>query len=246
MDLEYVAEKIREGIRSGSLIVLTGLMEVYYEGRAASSLGPGERLLIIKQDGSLLVHRPTGYEPVNWQPPGSKIEVFLEDGVLVIEARRMNPEELLKVKIKSVYSVEVRKLRDLAEFAMYATEEEMKKAILLDPSLIEEGFKPMEDERRAGRAGFIDILGVDSSGNLTVIEIKRRNATAEDIRQLIGYVNEIEKEFGRKPRMIIAAPGIQKSAIRELTRYGVEFKCVTPKKCHEVLQRRRGLDRFLA
>ena len=78
LDLEYAAEKIREGIRSGSLIVLMGLMEVYYEGRAASSLGPGERLLIIKQDGSLLVHRPTGYEPVNWQPPGSKIEIFLE------------------------------------------------------------------------------------------------------------------------------------------------------------------------
>jgi len=128
---------------------------------------------------------------------------------------------------------------------MYATEEEMKKAILLEPSLIEEGFKPIAEERRAGRAGFIDVLGVDSLGNLVVVEIKRRNATPEDVKQLLSYVKEIEKEFGKKPRMILAAPGIQKSAARELAAYGVEFRCVTPRRCHEILQRGKGLDKFL-
>lgn len=245
MDLAEAAERIREGIRSRKLILVLGSMEVYYEGRAASSLGLGERLLIIKQDGSLLVHRPTGYEPVNWQPPGSRIDVDLRNGVLVVEARRISPEELLRIIVRSVRSVEAHRLEDSAEFAMYATEEEMKRAILLEPSLIEEGFKPMEDERRAGRAGFIDILGVDSSGNLVVVEIKRRTATAEDVKQLLGYVKEIENEFGRKPRMILVAPGVQKSAAKELARYGVEFKCLTPRRCHEILQRGRGLDRFL-
>ena len=67
MDPEKAAEKIRDGLRSKSLVILVGLMEVFYEGRAASSLGEGERLLIVKQDGSMLVHRPMGYEPVNWQ-----------------------------------------------------------------------------------------------------------------------------------------------------------------------------------
>ena len=245
MDLEEATEKIREGLRSKSLVILVGLMEVFYEGRASSSLGAGERLLLIKQDGSLLVHRPTGYEPVNWQPPGSLIDVFLRDGALVIEARRISPQEVLRVIVKKVYSIDTYRLKDSAEFAMYATEEEMKKAILLEPSLIEEGFKPVEEERRAGQAGFIDILGVDSSGNLVVVEIKRRNATTEDVKQLLSYANEIEKEFGKKPRMILAAPGVQKSAIRELTSYGMEFRCVTPRRCHEILQRGKGLDKFL-
>lgn len=245
MRLEEAAEKLREGIRSRSLIVLTGLMEVFYEGRASSSLGEGERLLLIKQDGSVLVHRPTGYEPVNWQPPGSLISVIVRDGVLVIEARRLSPEEILRVVVKKVYSIESHKLEDSAEFAMHATEEEMKRAILLEPSLIEEGFKPIEDERRAGRAGFVDIFGVDSSGNLVVVEIKRRNATSEDVRQLVSYVKEIEKELGRRPRMILAAPGVQRSASRELAAYGVEFKCLSPKRCHEILKRGRGLEEFL-
>lgn len=245
MDLEKAVEKIREGLRNKALVILVGLMEVFYEGRAASSLGAGERLLIIKQDGSMLVHRPMGYEPVNWQPPGSKIDVILRNGELVIEARRASPQEVLRVVLKDVYMAETYRLQDSAEFAMYATEEEMKRAILLEPSLIEEGFEPIEEERRVGRAGFIDILGADSAGNLVVVEIKRRNATAEDVRQLVGYVKEIERELGRKPRMILAAPGVQRSAIRELTAYGVEFRCITPRRCHEVLRRGRGLDRFL-
>lgn len=245
MDLEKAAEKIRDGLRSKALVILVGLMEVFYEGRAASSLGAGERLLVIKQDGSMLVHRPMGYEPVNWQPPGSKVDVALRDGEIVIEARRVSPQEVLRIVLKDVYMVETYRLEDSAEFAMYATEEEMKEAILLEPSLIEEGFKPIEEERRAGRAGFIDILGVDSAGNLIVVELKRRNATAEDVKQLVSYVREIEQEFGRRPRMILAAPGVQRSATRELTAYGVEFRCITPKRCHEILQRGRGLDRFL-
>ena len=205
MRLEEAAEKLKEGIRSRSLMVLVGLMEVFYEGRASSSLGEGERLLIIKQDGSVLVHRPTGYEPVNWQPPGSMIDVAMRDNELVIEARRLSPEEILRITVKRVYSLEAYRLEDSAEFAMYATEEEMKRAILLEPSLIEEGFKPIEDERRVGRAGFVDIFGVDSSGNIVVIEIKRRNATSEDVKQLVSYVREIERELGRRPRMILFA-----------------------------------------
>ncbi len=243
--LEEAAEKLREGIRSGSLVVLVGLMEVSYEGRASSSLGEGDRLLIIKQDGSVLVHRPTGYEPVNWQPPGSMIDVAVRGNELIIEARRLSPEEILRITVKNVYSLEAYKLEDSAEFAMYATEEEMKRAIILEPSLIEEGFKPIEDERRAGRAGFVDIFGVDSSGNIVVIEIKRRNATSEDVKQLVSYVREIEKELGRRPRMILVAPGVQRSASKMLAAHGVKFRCLSPKKCHEVLRRGRGLDRFL-
>jgi RecB family endonuclease NucS len=69
--LEEAAERLREGIRSRSLMVLVGLMEVFYEGRASSSLGEGERLLIIKQDGSVLIHRPTGRLAVTLIQPTS-------------------------------------------------------------------------------------------------------------------------------------------------------------------------------
>lgn len=60
-------------------LIVAGNCKVDYVGRASSKLELGERLLIIKADGSLLVHRPTGYEPVNWQPSGSIFHAQLKD-----------------------------------------------------------------------------------------------------------------------------------------------------------------------
>ena len=244
MDLAEAVERIREAIRSKRLLIVVGRMEVSYEGRASSTLGSGDRVLMIKPDGSVLVHRPTGYEPVNWQPPGSKIEVLLDDE-LMIEARRVKPREILRIIFSEIYDVSSYKLRDEAEFAMYATEEDMRRAILMKPSLIEDGFKPIECERRAGDAGFIDILGVDSMGRLVVVEIKRRNVTSEDVKQLVRYVEKIDEEFGKRPRALIVAPGVQRSAMRELELHRVEFKALSPRRCAEILREGRGLERFL-
>ena len=244
MDLAEAAERVREAIRSREFLIVVGRMRVSYEGRASSTLGFGDRVLMIKPDGSVLIHRPTGHEPVNWQPPGSKIEVLLDDG-LVVEARRVRPKEVLRIVFSEIYDASSYKLRDEAEFAMYATEEDMRKAILMRPSIIEDGFKPIECERRAGDAGFIDILGVDSAGKLVVVEIKRRSATSEDVKQLVRYVEKIEEEFGRRPRAIIVAPGVKRSAVRELELYGVEFRALSPKRCAEILREGKGLERFL-
>jgi len=244
LDLAEAAERVREAIRSREFLIVVGRMRVSYEGRASSTLGFGDRVLMIKPDGSVLIHRPTGHEPVNWQPPGSKIEVLLDDG-LVVEARRVRPKEVLRIVFSEIYDASSYKLRDEAEFAMYATEEDMRKAILMRPSIIEDGFKPIECERRAGDAGFIDILGVDSAGKLVVVEIKRRSAASEDVKQLVRYVEKIEEEFGRRPRAIIVAPGVKRSAVRELELYGVEFRALSPKRCAEILRKGKGLERFL-
>ncbi|MEN2974877.1 MAG: endonuclease NucS [Candidatus Caldarchaeales archaeon] len=244
MDIDWIVGKLKESLLKRELIIIVGLFEVLYEGRASSKLGLGERLLMIKSDYSVIIHRPVSYEPVNWQPPRSKIEVKIVDGKLTIEARRPKPAELLIVKFAEVYHFSSFKLRDEAEFHMYATEEDMKKALLIQPSLIEEGFKILEEEKSIRPSGFIDIFGTDLSGRLVVVEIKRREVTVEDIRQLVQYVNSIEREVGKRPRAIIAAPKIQKSATRELKLHNVEFKCISPRKCMEVLEKTRGLDRF--
>ena len=76
MDLAEAVERIREAIRSKRLLIVVGRMEVSYAGRASSILGSGDRVLMIKPDGSVLIHRPMGYEPVNWQPPGSRSRCF--------------------------------------------------------------------------------------------------------------------------------------------------------------------------
>ena len=56
---------ISEGILGKMVVLVAGRCRVQYVGRAKSNLEPGERILIIKADGSLLVHRSVGYEAVN-------------------------------------------------------------------------------------------------------------------------------------------------------------------------------------
>ena len=77
--LAEAAKLIEKAFAQRRTLIVAGACEVNYAGRASSTLESGERILIIKADGSLLVHRPVGYEPVNWQPAGSVFHVQVKD-----------------------------------------------------------------------------------------------------------------------------------------------------------------------
>ena len=57
-----------------TMLLLIGDCIVDYRGRAQSILDWGERVVMIKQDGNVLVHQPQMREPVNWQPSGTITE----------------------------------------------------------------------------------------------------------------------------------------------------------------------------
>ncbi len=238
-----MSKSLKSALQSRKVILLVGTCVVKYEGRASSLLGPGERIVIIKKDRSILVHRPTGYEPVNWQPPNSHIDIKETGGDLHLTITRGN--EKLEISFRGVPEIYSFTLSDEASFDMYATESDMKTAVLLEPSLIEEGFKPIDYERTVYRTGRLDIFGRDRSGELVVVELKKRQATREDILQLKRYVESMGREFGGRPRAVIAAPSISRSAAALCSQAGVEFKCLTPRMCGEVLRKSKGLDSYL-
>ena len=80
-----------------TLLILIGNCMVDYRGRARSLLDWGERVVMIKQDGTVLVHRPVMREPVNWQPSGAKTEFRVEENHLVIRSHHTRPPEKMKV-----------------------------------------------------------------------------------------------------------------------------------------------------
>lgn len=202
-------------------------------------------MLIIKEDGSLLVHRSIGYEPVNWQPPGCVIHVQAKDNVLEIRAARFRQAESVRVFFDRIDMVCVLRLVDSGEFSLYASEEDMQKAVLSEPSLLEGGFKPISYEKKV-EPGFVDIYGMDKNRRLVVVEIKRRTAGREAALQLSKYIEAMRAKAGREIRGVLAAPGIAKNAQRLLATLGLEFKALDPKKCSEVLKRAetRKLEAF--
>ncbi|MCS7115211.1 MAG: endonuclease NucS [Nitrososphaerota archaeon] len=231
------AEKIvREAISQRKTLLVVGNCWVHYMGRAKSKLEPGERILIVKEDGSLLVHRSVGYEPVNWQPPGCIFHTQSKAGVLEVRAVRQKPPESVQVFFDKVHFVSALSLKDSGEFSLYASEEDMQKAILLEPSLLEEGFKPISYEKKV-EPGFMDVYGVDKDGRFVVVEIKRKTAGREAALQLAKYLEAVKSRTNREVRGILAAPNIAKDVQRLLETLGLEFKALNPKKCAEILKR---------
>jgi endonuclease len=234
--LAEAAKLIEKAFAKRRTLIIAGTCHVHYVGRASSTLEPGERILIIKADGSLLVHRPVGYEPVNWQPSGSIFHVKADETSLEVHAVRQKPRENVKVTFSNVLVVSALSLNDSGEFLLYASEEDMHRAILLKPALLEEGFKPISYEKKV-EPGFVDIYGVDKDGKLVVVEVKRKTAGKEAVLQLARYIDAIKEKANRELRGVLVAPSLGKDVQRLLVTMGLEFKALDPKKCAEVLKK---------
>jgi endonuclease len=234
--LPEAATIIERALAQRRTLIVAGNCHVHYLGRAKSTLELGERLLIIKEDGALLVHRPVGYEPVNWQPAGSVFHVQVKDAELEIHGIRQKPRESVKVSFRTVLMISALSLSDAGDFLLHATEDDMHRAILLKPDLLEEGFKPISWEKKV-EPGFVDIYGEDKNGKLVIVEVKRKAATKEAALQLAKYIEPIKAKVNREVRAVLVAPSLAKDVQRMLSTLGLEYKALDPKKCAEVLQK---------
>ncbi len=234
--LTEAVTSIEKALAQRRTLIVVGDCHVHYAGRANSTLEPGERLLIIKEDGSLLVHRPVGYEPVNWQPAGSVFHTQLKGDELEIHGVRQKPRESVRVVFKNILMVSAFDLEDSGDFLLHATEEDMHRAILLKPEILEEGFKPISWEKKV-EPGFVDIYGEDKNGKLVIVEVKRKTATKEAALQLAKYIEPIKAKINRDLRGVLAAPSLGKDVQRMLVTLGLEYREVDPKKCAEILKK---------
>ncbi len=112
----------------------------------------------------------------------------------------------------------------------------MQRAILLRPSILEEGLKPITYEKRV-EPGFVDVYGIDKNGKLVVVEIKRRTAGRDAALQLAKYVDFVKTIVNREVRGVLAAPRLAKNVQRLLVTLGLDFRPLDPRKCAEVLSR---------
>lgn len=207
--------------------------KIKYSGRAESFLDSGDRLLIIKQDGTLLVHQPEGNNAINYMKAGSlnKIEVN-EDSIKIVSSNQKLKENLEITG--SIYDFQSKRLLDGKKLELKGNEADMSDLIYDNPSLIEEGFKPLSREEHT-KHGFIDVFGYDANNNLVVIECKRYTADFNAVEQLKRYVEKIKKIKGlMKVRGIIASPSITGNALLLLQDYGFRHVRVEPPRKHEL------------
>jgi endonuclease len=55
------------------LTLVIARCSVDYTGRLSSHLPMATRLIVMKADGSFLIHADSGTKALNWMPPGSRV-----------------------------------------------------------------------------------------------------------------------------------------------------------------------------
>lgn len=219
--IEEVLAAINSHLGRGTIVILCGTCEVEYDGRAAGYLGIGERIVICKPDGTLLIHRPRNHDPVNWQPPGSVISAAGEDDRVIVTARRSDPDEHVRVILHEIANVVQFRADDTAPLELSGTEADMHEYVLENPDEIEDNLRILEHERETPY-GSIDIFANDATGTPVVIEVKRRRASLTHVDQLKRYVS-LYDDSNPDVRGILVAPAASDRVIRTLHDNGLEF-----------------------
>ncbi|WP_132057879.1 endonuclease NucS [Halorussus amylolyticus] len=220
-DPETVAEATKAAVRDGAVLTVEARCEVEYEGRTSGYLGPGDRVLVAKPDGTFLVHQPTGHKPVNWMPGGGSVSARVSEGDAVLLARRTNPNERVEARVREAYGLTRFDATDGATYEESGTEAEMHEYIEANPEVLEPGLRIVEHERES-KYGFIDFFARDSDSVPVVVEVKRIQATLNHFDQLQRYVSLYE-ETNEEVRGMLVAPSASERVKRALRDNGLEF-----------------------
>ncbi|HEU4450187.1 MAG TPA: endonuclease NucS [Gaiellaceae bacterium] len=165
--------------------------EVRYTGRLTAVLPDSTRLVLLKEDGSVLVHADAGgYKPLNWMTPPTVVE---EDGDpparIVVRKRSSRSEDRLEIEIRELLSDVRHDMGESAALEKDGVERDLQAELAARPEVLGEGLRLHTREWRTD-IGPVDLMCRDADGGWVAVEIKRV-ATIEAVEQLARYLERI-------------------------------------------------------
>jgi len=158
------------------------------------------RLLMVKSDGSLLVHSDGGsYKPLNWMSPPCSLAVSTPDDLQA------------EAGITELWTVTHAKTADQLIVSIYEVEHDSAHDLGIDPGLIKDGVEAHLQKLLAEHIhllgdghtlvrreymtaiGPVDILARDASGASVAVELKRRG-DIDGVEQLTRYLELMNRD----------------------------------------------------
>ena len=200
---------------------------VDYSGRLSAHLPPATRLLIHKNDGSVLIHSDGGsYKPLNWMSPPCSLTLEEPDSAL------------REAGVEQVWRVTHAKTADLLVVSIYRVITELSEDLGIDPGLIKDGVEAQLQRLVSEQLevispnltlirreyptaiGPVDILASEPGGYVA-IEIKRRGEI-DGVEQLTRYLDLLRRDPHLRPvRGVFAAQEITPQAKTLATDRGI-------------------------
>jgi len=165
--------------------------EVAYSGRLSAFLPESTRLVMLKDDGSVLVHADAGgYKPLNWMTPPTVIEPEgdpLER--LVVRKRAGRSEDRLDIRVLEVLSDVEHEMGEAAGLEKDGVERDLQLELAAAPESIEPGLR-LDRREWPTDIGPVDLMCRDTEDEWVAVEIKRIG-TIDAVEQLSRYLERI-------------------------------------------------------
>jgi endonuclease len=185
---------------------------VDYSGRLTAHLAEATRVLMVKADGSVLVHADGGsYKPLNWMSPPCTITADTDDCGSG-EWRVVNKAgESLVIRILEVFHDSVHELGVDPGLVKDGVEAHLQALLADQVDVLGTGWSLIRREFPTA-IGPVDIMCRDSEGRSVAIEIKRRG-DIDGVEQLTRYLELLNRDPVLAPvRGIFAAQEIKPQA----------------------------------
>jgi RecB family endonuclease NucS len=177
---------------TGATVALVRLIvarcSVTYAGRLSAYLPESTRLVMIKADGSVLIHADTGgYKPLNWMTPPTVVE---EDGdLLVVRKRSGKTDDRLEIRLFEVLSDVSQEMGEAAALEKDGVERDLQEQLAAQPHALGELLRLVRREWMTD-IGPVDLMCKDEYDQWVAVEVKRI-ATMEAVEQLARYLERI-------------------------------------------------------
>ncbi len=178
------------------------------------------RVLMIKADGSVLVHSDGGsYKPLNWMsPPCTLQEGTADDGrvewTVTSRSTSKGPDDTLRITIEAIHHDTSHELGADPGLQKDGVERHLQELLADNPETLAPGLRLVRREFPTA-IGPVDLMCRDAAGASVAVEIKRRGEI-DGVEQLTRYLELLNRDplltSGGPVRGIFAAQEIKPQA----------------------------------
>jgi RecB family endonuclease NucS len=173
---------------------------VDYAGRLSAHLPLATRLLVVKGDGSVLVHSDSlSYQPLNWMSPPCVLTVFppepeqADAGVQELwKVSQVKTADLLVISIHEILHDSSHELGIDPGLQKDGAEADLQRLLAEQIDLLGPGYRLVRREYMTA-IGPVDILATDADGGSVAVEIKRRG-DIDGVEQLTRYLELMNRD----------------------------------------------------
>ena len=193
--------------------IVVARCQVDYAGKLSAHLPLATRVIIVKADGSVLVHSDSlSYKPLNWMsPPCLLREGVADDGVVEWTVSAQKSDDTLRIRLEEVLSDTSHELGVDPGLRKDGVEKHLQELLAEHTTTLGDGMSLVRREYMTA-IGPVDLLCRDAGGASVAVEIKRRG-DIDGVEQLTRYLELMNRDPQLRPvRGIFAAQEIKPQA----------------------------------